>query len=58
MSKLDWISDDDLTNVLDDLLDRSNNAINESSKRLKQNVQDPFASLVMAKVAKIGNYIQ
>ncbi|MYB33612.1 MAG: Eco47II family restriction endonuclease [Gammaproteobacteria bacterium] len=53
MSKLGWISDNDLINVLDELLDRSGNAIDESSKRLTKNVQDPFASLVMAKVAEI-----
>ncbi len=48
MSRLSWIADDDLEKIIRDVLSRTQKMVVEASVRMKQNVIDPFSSLVMA----------
>lgn len=48
MSRLSWITDDDLEKIICDVLSRTQKMVVEASVRMKQNVIDPFSSLVMA----------
>ena len=54
MSRLDWISDDKLEGIVNRLLERSKDGVQESSQRMQKNVMDPFASFVMAAAMDIS----
>ena len=48
MARLSWISDSDLQNAVDQLVEQTNNAKRDADERMKKNVIDPFLSLVLA----------
>ncbi len=48
MSKLSWLSDEDLYSAIDELKIRANRAKEQAGQRMKKNTVDPFASLIIA----------
>ena len=48
MDRLEWISDGQLEQAVETLLQRASNAYDEAANRIVQNVVDPFSSLVVA----------
>lgn len=48
MSRLSWISDEDLEKAVCEMLGRAQASKTDAEKRLRRNVVDPFASLILA----------
>ncbi|OQX29372.1 MAG: hypothetical protein B0D92_04060 [Spirochaeta sp. LUC14_002_19_P3] len=55
MSRLSWIQDEVLEDIVDEILNRALSAQQNSIQRLEKNVIDPFSSLFLAKASDITN---
>ncbi len=55
MSVLPWIADRDLSVALDALTQRSSNAREQATTRMRRNIIDPFSSLIIASILGIDD---